>query len=410
MLNQKTFIYLIFSLSLIFISGSFLTGFQTWLIYLSQTQISTHSTPKTASFIPKTTGIRQIISSPVQQVEVQKAPVHLSSKRERTRQPVQMAKPIEVPVPSKPRLEPVVEKPAPINQKVPVLVVYENEIVVEFPKSLASENNLKKALTYLMLSPTPLRDYDLLANHKFNLAKKPFLFLHVLNQQKQPIRYPKQAYAYADYLVKNKTETLSDEEGTFVEVHIPLVNPGLKGPAKTYQAWVQNYAQEFDVDPALIYAIMETESAFNPKAVSRSNAIGLMQLKPASAGRDVYQYIDGRPGMPSKHDLFDSHNNIRMGAAYLGLLQHDYLGDILDEKIKKMLTISSYNGGLSTVLKLFGKTPEQAVARLNRMSVNQVYRKLRFGHVSRETRQYLDKVLQAESRYKKMLSAKDLNV
>jgi len=178
----------------------------------------------------------------------------------------------------------------------------------------------------------------------------------------------------------------------------------LTGPAKSYQAWVKDYANEFDVPPSLVYAVMETESAFNPRAVSRSNAIGLMQLKPEAAGRDVYQYIDAKPGQPSLNELFDSKNNIRMGTAYLGLLKHDYLSNIMDEKIKQMVTISSYNGGLSTVLRLFGHTPEKAVERLNKMKPNQVYRKLRYDHQSDETRRYLDKVLKAETKYRALLN------
>ncbi len=165
----------------------------------------------------------------------------------------------------------------------------------------------------------------------------------------------------------------------------------------------ENYASEFGVPESLIYAVMETESAFNPKAVSRSNAIGLMQVKAEAAGKDVYQYIDAKPGQPSLDELFDSEKNIRMGTAYLGLLKHDYLSDILDDKIKQMVTISSYNGGIKTVLGLFGKTPEAAIKRLNHMKPNQVYRKLRYDHHSDETRRYLDKVMKAETKYRELL-------
>nr|MDC2856044.1 transglycosylase SLT domain-containing protein [Ningiella sp. W23] len=45
---------------------------------------------------------------------------------------------------------------------------------------------------------------------------------------------------------------------------------------------------------------METESSFNPHAVSSSNAYGLMQVIPATAGRDVYQKIKKYPGNQPK--------------------------------------------------------------------------------------------------------------
>lgn len=409
MFSQKPFIYLALAMGLMFASGSFMTGFQLWL---TQRALNNPSPAMTLPF-SETTGIRHIISSPAKvsiRPPVNKTPAvipHLVAPH--LVMPHHNQSPVVHDVPPAPaKVAEVPENSA--EAPVPVLVVYENEMVIEFPKHFASVYNMKKAITYLILSPHPLQNYNLLAKHHFDLAKTPFLYQHVLNQQKQPIRYPKQAYAYADYLVKHQTETIHDEEGEFVEVHIPLVKAGLKGPAKNYQAWVKNYSKQFNVDPALVYAIMETESHFNPNAVSQSHAIGLMQLKPASAGKDVYQYVDGKLGTPSNNELFDSNNNIRMGTAYLGLLQHDYLAEVLNKKIKKLLTISSYNGGLSRVLKLFGKNPITAVAHINRMNERQVYQKLRFGHVSDETRRYLDKVLQAENRYKKMLSVKDLDV
>lgn len=285
----------------------------------------------------------------------------------------------------------------------PSFVIYQDELVVEFPKAIATTQNIKKAVTRLLLSHHLVRDGNLLSDKHLDYTNRPYFYRKVLDENKQPIRYPKQAYDYINYLMNASVEEVKDEDGEFVEVHIPLHESGLKGPAKTYRAIVNTYASKFDINPALVYAVMETESGFNPKAVSSSNAIGLMQLKPDTAGKDVYQYIDQKPGQPSKWDLFDSEKNIRMGIAYLSLLKHDYLSDIRNDKIKQMVTISSYNGGIKTVLGLFGKTPDKAIARLNRLNPKQVYRTLRYQHQSDETRRYLDKVLRAESRYKALL-------
>jgi membrane-bound lytic murein transglycosylase C len=281
--------------------------------------------------------------------------------------------------------------------------VYEDELVIEFPKAIASTRNIKNAVSRVLLLDRPTAGHELLSRDKIDLRKRPYFYRRVLDQNQNPVRYPKQAFDYADYLMEHEVEELSDEEGDFIALHIPLHESGLSGPAKNYQAWVKNYASEFGVPESLIYAVMETESAFNPKAVSRSNAIGLMQVKAEAAGKDVYQYIDAKPGQPSLDELFDSEKNIRMGTAYLGLLKHDYLSDILDDKIKQMVTISSYNGGIKTVLGLFGKTPEAAIKRLNHMKPNQVYRKLRYDHHSDETRHYLDKVMKAETKYRELL-------
>lgn len=57
------------------------------------------------------------------------------------------------------------------------------------------------------------------------------------------------------------------------------------------------------------------ESGFNPAAVSKSNAIGLMQLKADTAGCDAYRY-KGKRGCPDADDLRDPDTNIDLGAAY----------------------------------------------------------------------------------------------
>jgi membrane-bound lytic murein transglycosylase C len=285
----------------------------------------------------------------------------------------------------------------------PVLIEYQDELVLEFPKQLATNKHLKRALSRLFLAPQRLTDRALLDKARLDLSKRPYYYRRVLDHQGKAIRYPAQAYAYAEHLLKQNAKTVTDPEGQFLLLTIPLTDYGLSDQAKTYQAWVEEYARQFQVPPSLVYAVMETESSFNPLAVSRSNAIGLMQIKAGAAGRDVYELIDARAGQPTIKELFDSQNNIRMGTAYLSLLKHDYLGGIENEKIKQMVTISSYNGGMRTVLGLFGDTPEKAIQRLNRLSPQNVYRTLRYQHQSDETRRYLDKVLQAEVRYRDML-------
>lgn len=287
---------------------------------------------------------------------------------------------------------------------VPMMVMYDKELVIEFPKAIATSRNIKHAVSRVLLSASPLTDFDLLSSGRLDLSQRPYLYRKVLDHNQQPIRYPKHAFNYINYLMEEGLEKTQDLEGEFVVVRMPMVESGLRGPAKNFQAWVRNYADEFNVSPALVYAVMETESSFNPRAISRSNAIGLMQVKANAAGRDVYQYIDEKPGQPSRADLLNSQNNIRMGTAYLSLLKHDYLSAVEEDKIRQMLTISSYNGGIKTVLDLFGKTPDAAMQRINRMTPRQVYRKLRYDHHSDETRRYLDKVLQAETKYKELLN------
>ena len=295
-------------------------------------------------------------------------------------------------------------KTSPSSIEQPSLIIYEDELVIEFPKSLASSSNLKQAIARVLLSKSPRTEKNLLSKKSFDMKVTPYFYKKVADENNHPIRYPKQAYNYANFLLANMTESFSDEEGSFVLVYIPLIQSDLTGPAKNYQTWVEDYSKEFGIKPSLIYAIMETESAFNSQAVSKSNAIGLMQIKANAAGRDVFNLVDEKPGQPTKYELFNSENNIRMGTAYLSLLKNDYLSNVKNKKNKEMMAISSYNGGLSTVLSLFGDTSKEAFAKVNRMSPKQVYHKLKYKHKSAETRAYLSKVLKANAKYNDLLN------
>jgi len=302
-----------------------------------------------------------------------------------------------------------------------VVVEYPDEIVLEFEKSLFSENFMKQLLARFMLSPDPMDNYALLQStlnkSPFRLREQPHYFQRILSPSKQPIRYPAQAYAYAENLLKTHRNVVEDQNKTYVQVSIPLYSlidlTGLKAAkSKTLPAgkklpfanFVEHFSREFSVDKELIYAIMEVESAFNPKAVSKSNALGLMQIKANSAGRDVYQYVDGKNVVPSKEALFNPKENIRIGTAYLQLLDEFYFADVEDRDKRELLAIASYNGGLNTVIKLFGKSSELAIERINALSKQSVLQRLIYQHPSEETRNYVQKVTRAKQNYRKVFS------
>ena len=93
------------------------------------------------------------------------------------------------------------------------------------------------------------------------------------------------------------------------------------------------------LDPWLILGVIRQESAFNARAISRSDARGLMQLLP-STGREVYQRI----GLGAFRDdlLFDPQLNVRLGAQYLGGLAEIHRGNLI-------LVLAAYNAGPSRV-------------------------------------------------------------
>jgi hypothetical protein len=95
---------------------------------------------------------------------------------------------------------------------------------------------------------------------------------------------------------------------------------------------------EYGVDEAFLRAIIHAESAFNPRALSLKGAQGLMQLMPGTAS-DM-----------GVLDAFDSDQNIRGGARYLGLLLHDFDGS-------ERLAAAAYNAGPAAVQRYRGVPP-----------------------------------------------------
>ncbi|BBP43076.1 murein transglycosylase domain-containing protein [Thiosulfativibrio zosterae] len=400
---SRTLTYLLIAFSLLLLSGGFMTAFQAWVV---QQQNASKSTIKN---YPTVSGIRNIVSTPKPE-SIFKTPEPLLFSTQTTIEDQSngaFSPDLYLPpnvVNAELSSDDTPQK-SPSNDEgiLPTLAVFQDALVVQFPKQIASFQNMQKHLSHLILSPTSYDSMDWLTAEQFQTSLKPFLYSKVKDAQGQSIRYPKQAYTYAKTLIEMALSQDEDNEN-FVNVRIPLVEKGLSGKAKDYEQLVSQYSKDFQVEPALVYAIMEVESNFNPKAVSKSNAIGLMQIKPFAAGKDVFELLDGREDAPSELELFDSEQNIRIGVGYLNLLKYGYLKAVKNDEAREILTISSYNGGLSTVLKLFGDNPDKAIAKINRISAKSIYETIQQKHQSEETRNYLEKVLSAKQKFQVILS------
>ena len=111
-----------------------------------------------------------------------------------------------------------------------------------------------------------------------------------------------------------------------------------------YQAEVAAAAREYGVDEALVRAVIHAESAFDPKALSRVGAQGLMQLMPATAERFGVR------------NAFDASQNIRGGVKYLAWLLKRFDGNLT-------LAAAGYNAGEGAVDKYDGVPPYKETQR-----------------------------------------------
>ncbi len=107
-----------------------------------------------------------------------------------------------------------------------------------------------------------------------------------------------------------------------------------------FRELIEAASARYRVDADLITSVIAAESNFDPKAISRRNARGLMQLLPKMATR------------LGVRDIFDPKQNIDAGTRYLGDLLKHYNNDLA-------LALAAYNAGPENVQK-FGKVPPYA--------------------------------------------------
>jgi len=175
--------------------------------------------------------------------------------------------------------------------------------------------------------------------------------------------------------------------------------------AKSFKNYVMASAKKEDVPAALIYAIIHSESSFNPMARSHIPAFGLMQIVPKSAGIDSYQYLYNKKRVLSSAYLYDSKKNITIGSAYLHILYYKYLKKIKNPQSRLYCAIAAYNTGAGNVAKTFtGNTNiNNSATIINKLTSEQVYKKLISSLPYLETRKYLKKVNDRTSAYNTLL-------
>ena len=169
---------------------------------------------------------------------------------------------------------------------------------------------------------------------------------------------------------------------------VEMLNTGINDRRVWELAYPRAYAEAVDADaaheglePALVWAIMRQESAFFPKALSSSNAQGLMQVIP-STWDWLAELQREAPGEP-----FDIATNVRYGSFYLKWLLN-YLGGDPE------LVIASYNRGQGYIKRLY----EGEVVAANK---DDLYREID----ALETREYLQRVSENFEIYKALYPA-----
>ncbi len=111
-----------------------------------------------------------------------------------------------------------------------------------------------------------------------------------------------------------------------------------KPSSSDYSHIVNNTSKKYNIEPSLVNAVIEVESNWNSKAISKKGAQGLMQLMPATA--EEFNIINP----------FNPEENIEGGVQYLRYLMDKFNGDIA-------LTLAAYNAGPKRIEKFKGIPP-----------------------------------------------------
>lgn len=113
-------------------------------------------------------------------------------------------------------------------------------------------------------------------------------------------------------------------------------------PQSPYGELIYEVAKRYSLNPHLVAALIHAESAFNPRALSRKGACGLMQLLPATASRF---------GL-GKKEIFEPSKNLEAGVRYLQWLSKRFNGD-------PVRVLAAYNAGEGAVERHGGVPPYQ---------------------------------------------------
>jgi soluble lytic murein transglycosylase-like protein len=177
-------------------------------------------------------------------------------------------------------------------------------------------------------------------------------------------------YAYTDPAGTTHFSNVPNDSHYVLIARTPSVDPAIpEADAKRATAWlarsasydaaIERAATAASVHAELLRAVIVVESGFNPRAISRRGAIGLMQLLPTTARRY------------GAFNAFDPEQNISAGARYLADLLTRYGAKNLD------LVLAAYNAGENAVEHFGRKVPPYRETRAYVPNVLKVYHALR---------------------------------
>jgi membrane-bound lytic murein transglycosylase C len=206
-------------------------------------------------------------------------------------------------------------------------------------------------------------------------------------------------------ILNSKKEVKKNKNNqTVYTIKFKLPSNAILKKSRQYKPLIINYANKRELPPALIFAIIHTESSYNPLARSPIPAYGLMQIVPSTAGKDTTKFLYKRPILLAPSYLYNANNNVNIGSAYFYLLYYKYLKYVKNPKSRLYCAICAYNGGIGRVFRVFSGTNhiKEGSEAINSMNSDEVY-KILMEKMPDESKNYLKKVLKRMKLYENVI-------
>ena len=285
--------------------------------------------------------------------------------------------------------------------KVEILLTPEEALNIDLANS-----KLEDAVKNLVTTEGSTKDFETESEKPVPLENEPILAGQIITKEGTPVD-KSNADDFAREIIKEENitkETIKGADGkerTKITISMALAPDHIKVRALKYENEINRYAGKYKLPVELVYAVIHTESYFNPKAKSHAPAYGLMQLVPKSGARDAYQYVYKKDKILSANYLYKADKNIELGTAYLQILMTRYFSKVVDPNTRTLCAIAAYNTGAGNVARAFTGTtnPKKAIPKINKMTYEECYGFLREYLPYDETKSYIKKVSQRIGMY-----------
>jgi soluble lytic murein transglycosylase len=178
------------------------------------------------------------------------------------------------------------------------------------------------------------------------LTKNPFLEYQYAKFMSKTYQFP--------FAIRWMSDAMDMENSLRSSETLAMIYP------KNFSPWIESEAKKYNLNPILVRSLIRQESAFGIRAMSVSNAQGLMQLIPATA-QDVARRL-GMKRLDFPEDVFRPEINIPLGTFYISSMIEQFSGNV-------PFALGAYNAG-PTKMKIFAESRDEVKSLMAKPSSN----------------------------------------